>query len=209
MNTLPAPTKLDLRSKYRSLYVPTERGFHVVDVPPFSFLMIDGSGDPNEGTSFQEAIQALFATSYTLKFMVRGGPLALDYSVMPLEALWSGPAGSPVVPDRKDEFFWTSMVMQPEFVSEPLVASAIEVVRKKHDSPSLSRLRIEQFTEGRAAQIMYRGPYSAEGPTIDHLHEFIRSRGGRLRGRHHEIYLGDPRRARPENLRTVIRQPFE
>ena len=72
---------------------------------------------------------------------------------------------------------------------------------------ALPDVRLEKLREGRAAQILHIGPYSAEGPTIERLHRFVEEQGLRLRGRHHEIYMGDPRRAAPEKLKTIIRHP--
>jgi hypothetical protein len=80
--------------------------------------------------------------------------------------------------------------------------------KKKKDNPLIDKVRFENFTEGKAAQIMHIGPYSAEGPNIQKLHHKIAGIGGKLSGKHHEIYLSDPRRAAPDKMKTVVRQPY-
>jgi hypothetical protein len=110
----------------------------------------------------------------------------------------------------KSVWDWTMMIRQPDAVTEDLLREMIMQVQQKKGLPAVAQVRLERFTEGRAAQILHVGPYSAEGPTITRLHAFIEEQGHGFDGRvqkHHEIYLGDPRRAAPERLRTIIRQP--
>jgi hypothetical protein len=168
--------------------------------------MIDGKGDPNAG-EFADAIGVLYNLSFNIKFTVKKES-AIDYPVMALEALW-GTASGTFDPSDRTSWTWTAMIMQPEFVDSMLYRSAVEQVRKKKELKSLEKARLEAFNEGHSAQIMHIGPYSAEAPTIMKLHEYIRESGGEPRGRHHEIYLGDPRRAAPSKLRTILRQPFD
>jgi len=101
------------------------------------------------------------------------------------------------------------MIRQPDGVRGGEVKEAIAKASAKGDRPGIARLRPEKLTEGPAAQILHIGPYSAEGPTIERLHGFIREQGGRPSGKHHEMYLSDPRRTTPEKLRTILRQPFK
>ncbi len=111
---------------------------------------------------------------------------------------------------RRDEWQWTMMIMQPDFVTRALVKQAIaEVIEKRGDSPALAKIRLASFREGKCAQVMHIGPYSAEAPNIERLHAFITDSGHALRGKHHEIYLGDPRRTKPEKLKTILRQPYK
>ncbi len=203
------PTPTDLRAQFRRFYRPSEKRVEVVDVPEFRFLMIDGRGDPNKAAAFPDAIAALYGVAYTLKFTLRKAPQPRDYPVMPLEALWSTPGSTMFDAGQKDRWVWTAMIVQPDFITDQLVREAAEAVAKKRPSDALQQLRYEPFHEGRAAQILYRGPYGDEGPVIERLHAFIEQNGHRLRGKHHEIYLSDPRRSKPENLRTILRQPFE
>jgi len=202
-------TKIDLRKELKHLYNPSSKQIAVVDVPDMNFLMIDGQGDPNTSVAYRDAVESLFAVSYTLKFMVKKGEQAVDYAVMPLEGLWWVEDMTQFSMHDKDAWKWTSMIMQPEYVTAELFQEALRQVRKKKDLPALSGMRFESFHEGHAAQILYFGPYSDEGPSIERIHRFILEQGRRLRGRHHEIYLSDPRRTAPAKLKTVIRQPFD
>ncbi len=201
--------KLDLRKQLKHLYQPSAKKVSVVMVPAMNFLMIDGKGDPNTSQEFQAATQALYAAAYTLKFMVKQGPLAIDYPVMALEGLWQADTTDlRELFANRDQWRWTLMIMQPDVVTPTLLDEAKEKAHKKHEIPALDKIRLECFDEGQAAQIMHIGPYSAELPTIEMLHHFIADSRHAPCGRHHEIYLGDPHRTAPEKLKTVIRQPF-
>jgi len=130
---------------------------------------------------------------------------------MPLEALWWVPGDKNFLTATKNEWHWRAMIMVPKQVTQKVVEEALEQLRKKgkdKELPGLKKLKLEEFDEGLSAQIMHIGPYSAERPTIEGLHKFIADSGHALRGRHHEIYLGDPRRSKPEKLKTVVRQPM-
>jgi|Deesub1362A_J573_1020465.scaffolds.fasta_scaffold20248_2 hypothetical protein len=200
--------KIDLKKELKELYSPSAKEVTVVDVPPMNFLLIEGRGDPNTSPGFKAAIEALYSVSYALKFMVKEEAPERDYVVMPLEGLWwfEGKEGFDL--EDKGSWCWTAMIMQPEFITAEMVARALEEVAGKKDLPALSALRFERFHEGLAAQILHIGPYSAEGQTIERLHRFIAEHGYGMRGKHHEIYLSDPRRVAPEKLKTVIRQPI-
>jgi hypothetical protein len=198
--------KIDLRKQLKHLYSPSSSKAQTVDVPRFRFVLIDGKGDPN-GAEFSDAINALYSLSYTLKFTIKKEK-AIDYPVMALEGLWWTDSGRFDMTDRS-KWNWTAMMMQPGFITPTLFRRAVGEVRKKKDIKALGVARLEAFHEGLSAQIMHIGPYSAEGPTIERLHNYIRESGGRPKGKHHEIYLGDPRRAVPSKLRTILRQPFE
>ena len=197
---------MDPKEEFRRLYNPSAKACEIVDVPEMSFLMIDGSGDPNTSRDFQEAIQALYGVSYTLKFTLKksGGP---DFRVMPLEGLWWNDAGGHLDPANKSVWSWTAMLRQPDFVDEAAIADATAQAKAKRELPALAKMRFERFREGLAAQIMHIGPYAAEQPTIERLHAFIRAEGYQPSGKHHEIYMGDPRRSAPEKLKTIVRQP--
>jgi len=201
--------KVDLKKERKHLYKPSIKKIEIVDVPKMNFLMIDGQGDPNKTREFQEAVEALFSLSYTAKFMVKKGEQAVDYSVMPLEGLWWTDDMAAFSTERKGEWKWTVMIMQPEYVTDELLEKAIDRVKKKKKLAALSKLRFESYHEGPAAQIMHIGPFSEEGPTIEKIHRFINENGYELAGRHHEIYLSDFRKAAPKKLKTVIRQPFQ
>ncbi|MEN8235451.1 MAG: GyrI-like domain-containing protein [Actinomycetota bacterium] len=200
--------KLDLKRQYREFYAPSAKQCSLVDVPEMQFLMIDGVGDPNLEQSYREAIEALYAVSYTLKFTSKKED-GIDYTVMSLEGLWWVDDMTGFSLDDKSAWHWTAMIMQPDHITESHVATAVQEVRRKKGLPAIELLRLESFREGPAVQVMHLGPYSDEPPTIDRLHRHASEQGYRLRGKHHEIYLSDPRRTAPERLRTVIRQPVE
>jgi hypothetical protein len=199
--------KLDLKKEFKHLYRPSAKEVVVVDVPDMKFLMIDGRGDPNTAQEYQDAIEALYAVSYTLKFKIKKGEAAVDYVVMPLEGLWWAEDMADFSTADKDAWQWTAMIVQPDFVTQELVDEVVQEVREKKNPPALSKVRFESYHEGLSVQILHIGPYSEEGPTIEKLHAFAESNGYQLRGRHHEIYLSDPRRTAPEKWKTVIRQP--
>jgi hypothetical protein len=199
--------KVDLRKELKELYNPSTKEFSVVDVPAMNFLMVDGEGSP-ASPQYREDIEALFSVSYALKFMVKKDR-GVDYVVMPLEGLWWVDDMSKFSVERKDEWKWTSMIMQPKYVTAEDVKVAVEQVRKKKDLAALSKLRFESFHEGTAAQIMHIGPYSAEGPNIAKIHAFILSSGHTLSGKHHEIYLNNPVKTAPAKLKTILRQPMK
>lgn len=204
---------IELRKQYKHLYAPSAKKVVLVDVPEFNFVMIDGTIEPDEtpGTSpeYGNAIAALYGASYTLKFMSKlrkRNPI--DYPVMALEGLWWTDSGEFDFA-KKEPWRWTMMMMQPEHLTPEMFREALEQLKKKKPNPALERLRFERFREGLCVQIMHVGPYAEEPGTIEKMHAFAREQGYRLRGKHHEIYLSDPRRAKPERLKTVLRHPVE
>lgn len=201
--------KRDFKKELSSLYKQGVNKRSIIDVPSMQFLRIDGAGDPNTSQSYKDAIEALYAVSYALKFMVKKGDPAIDYGVMPLEGLWWSEDMHTFSVDKKDEWLWTMQLMQPEFITNEMVADAIESCQKKKKLPALDLIRFEEVSEGKAAQILHVGPFSEEQPTIERLHTFIADEGFERRGTHHEIYLSDIRRAAPEKWKTIIRQPVE
>ncbi|GAI38387.1 unnamed protein product, partial [marine sediment metagenome] len=201
--------KIDYKKELKHLYKPSPRKPEIVDVPKMNFLMIDGKGDPNTSQEFKNAIEALFSVSYTLKFMIKKGELAIDYGVMPLECLWWVEDMSKFSIERKDEWLWTLMIMQPALITKDSVVEAVEKVKEKKNLPAIIKLRFESFHEGKSAQIMHIGPFSEEGPTVEKIHNFIQENTYKLRDKHHEIYLSDIRKGDPKKWKTIIRQPIK
>lgn len=201
--------KRDLRKEMKTLYAPTSKEFTIVDVPKMSYVMVDGHGNPNTSQSYKHAVEALYSVSYTLKFASK--KLGKDYVVMPLEGLWYADDPSVFTTRAKDEWSWTMMIMQPDWITSQMVSEAIEAVKKKgKDVPALPLLRFESFEEGRSVQIMHIGSYDEETPTLHKLHtEFMPAHGLTFNGNHHEIYLGDPRKSDPAKLKTILRQPVK
>lgn len=198
--------KLDLKKELKPFFSASAKPA-IVDVPAMNYLMVDGAGDPNTA-SFAVAVEALYSLAYALKFTVKRSAQPVDYPVMALEGLWWADDMAAFVKANRAAWKWTLMIVQPALITAALVADALAELRKKKPSPALDLIRFARFAEGRAAQIMHVGPYSAEGPNIEKLHAFIAAQGGTLSGRHHEIYLSDMRRTAPDRLKTIIRQPF-
>jgi hypothetical protein len=206
--------KLDLKQQLKHLYFPGSKAVTVVDVPEMSFVRIDGAIEPGHAPgnspAFAEAVQALYGAAYTLKFMSKlrkDDPV--DYSVMALEGLWW-------VDDdnfnilRPDNWKWTVMIMQPDHITSEMFAEALQQMhKKKGNQPAFNLLRLERFHEGLCMQIMHIGPYSDEPATVARMEAFAATNGYRKRGKHHEIYMGDPLRTAPEKLKTVLRHPIE
>jgi hypothetical protein len=178
-----------------------------VEVPEMQFLMVDGAGDPNTSAVYQEAVDALYSLAYTIKFMLKDDPETDDYVVPPLEGLWWAGDMASFSLDDKSQWLWTMLIMQPDWVTPELVAEAKTAAAEKKDLPALDKVRLAPYDEGLSVQILYVGPYDEEAPTIQRLHDFAHEEGYALAGKHHEIYLSDPRRTAPEKLKTVIRQP--
>ncbi len=195
--------KIDLKKELKTLYSPSAKKAKLVEVPDASYFMIDGKGDPNVSEDFQRAVESLYSSSYALKFAMK--KQGTDYTVMPLEGLWWAKEFGRFLSGDKSSWEWTLMIMQPGFVTEEDALKAAEGARQKKGlqlSP-----RFESYHEGLSAQIMHIGPFSTEASTVQNLHEFISSSGLVPVGKHHEIYLSDPRRANPEKMKTIIRQP--
>jgi hypothetical protein len=204
--------KLDLRKDLKYLYAPSAKKVAVLDVPAFNFVMIDGAIEPGQepATSplFQENMQALYGAAYTLKFMVKlRKEKPVDYPVMALEGLWWVEDGHFDI-KVKDNWFYTVMILQPDLVTPEMFAEALAQMRKKKgDQPAFARLRLERFHEGLCVQTMHIGPYADEPATVARMESFAQENGYTLCRKHHEIYLGNPLRADPAKLKTVLRHP--
>ena len=201
-------SKRDLKTELKHLYRPSAREVVQIEVPPLRYLMVDGQGDPNTSPWYAEAVEALFSVSYKTKFTLKKAPQGIDYAVMPLEGLWWADDLSAFTGNDRSQWKWTMMIMQPEFVDEAVIRTAIDEVKRAKGLAAVDALRLERFSEGRCAQILHVGPFSEEGPTIQRVHDFIEARGA-LSGKHHEIYLSDIRRGDPSRWKTVIRQPMQ
>lgn len=203
----PAGRPLDLKRTHAALYTAADTPC-LVDVPELSYLAVDGTGGP-DAPAYADAVAALFGVSYALRALLRpdGGP---GHVVMPLEGLWWTPDPAAFRSTPRTGWHWTALVLQPPQVDPALVRTAVDAVARKRGGPApqtLAGLELRRLAEGRCAQVMHHGPYADEAPTIDTLHAFVDRSGLALRGHHHEIYLTDPRRCRPERMRTVLRQP--
>ncbi|MHA7270316.1 GyrI-like domain-containing protein [Arthrobacter sp. HLT1-20] len=200
--------KYDVKKAHKELFAPSAKDFSLVDVPWAQYLAIDGHGNPGTSAAYTEALEALYATAYGVKFASKNG-LGRDFVVAPLEGLWWAADMGAFTAGDKDQWDWTMMISQPGWITQDLVAGAVEqAAAKKKALPGLDRLRVMELEEGLCVQILHIGPYDDEAPTLARLHErFMPANGLAFNGKHHEIYLGDPRRAAPEKLKTILRQP--
>lgn len=199
----------DVKRDLRAVYAPTNRDWASVTVPPQRFLAVDGSGDPNSAPAYVEAVEALYAVAYTVKFA--GKRAGRDSVVGPLEGLWYADDLAVFTARDKAAWSWTMLISLPGWVSDAQVEEAVAAARlKKKSLPGLDRVRIESLDEGLCMQLLHVGSYDDEAPALARLHgEVLPAEGLRERGRHHEVYLSDPRRVAPEKLKTVVRQPVE
>jgi hypothetical protein len=205
------PAKVDFKKTQKELYRPSSKKVVMIKVPEMQFLMIDGMGSPGDSQEYQNALAALYPVAFKTKFLSKAK--GKDYVVPPLEGLWWADDMNDFRSGNREKWKWTMMIMQPAWITEEIINKAIKITKnnKPELSELLANLRFEKYNEGKCAQIMHLGPFSEEGPTIDKVHNFIENQKGKFDGltqKHHEIYLSDPRRAKPENMKTVIRQSF-
>ena len=206
--------KTDFKKVDKALYTGKVGRFDLIEVPQQSYLMIDGVGNPGTVPAYGRALAALYGLSYGLKF--HGKPKGLDHVVGPLEGLWWADDMSSFTSRKKDQWQWTMMIRQPEWVTAADMAQVLENVvaktAKKRDATTdeatLRQVRLEGLCEGLVVQVLHIGSYDEEGPVLAEMHNrFIPENGLAMRGLHHEIYLGDPRKVAPEKLKTILRQP--
>lgn len=213
----------DYKKEYKDLYLPKQKPV-LIDVPAINFIMVDGAGDPNTCEEYQEAMEMLYGLSFSIKMSKMKGKQPagyFEYVVPPLEGLWwfkdDNYDGTRLI--DKSEFQWTAMIRQPEFVTEDVFAWAVTELKMKKPKLDLTKTRLESLAEGLCVQMMHIGSYDSEPVTIAQIEQFILDKGysnaisetlpsGQIR-RHHEIYLGDPRKTAPEKLKTVIRHPVK
>lgn len=204
--------KIDYKKAFPDLYKP-KTSPSAVEVPPMTFIMIDGKGNPNDPNGeYPSAVELLYGLSYTIKMNKKGETRPngyFEYVVPPLEGLWS--LDDPADFKSKEKFLWTSMIRQPEFVTAEVFAGACRMVEEKKKLDT-SKARLELFSEGLCVQCMHIGPFDDEPSTLERMDAFIRENGfvhdftGR---RHHEIYLSDPRKTDPCKMKTILRVPVK
>jgi hypothetical protein len=198
----------DVKRELRALYAPKNRDWDTLVVPPQRFLAVDGAGDPNTAPAYAAAVEALYAVAYTVRFTSKRA--GRDLVVAPLEGLWYADDASVFSARNKAAWSWTMLISQPDWVSDALIDESIAAARRKKMLPTIDLVGLELLDEGLCAQLLHVGSYDDETPALARLHrEVLPSRGLRERGRHHEVYLGDPRRTAPANLKTVVRQPVQ
>ncbi|MCD4753096.1 MAG: GyrI-like domain-containing protein [Anaerolineaceae bacterium] len=200
--------KVDFKKTLKHLYNPPKK-FGTVNVPEMQFIMVDGHGDPNTAQEYKDAIEALYPVAYKMKFISKK-MLEKDYVVPPLEGLWWAEDMETFHTREKSAWDWTLMIMTPDWITIEIFDDAVIQVRKAKNPTALDKVRLEGYHEGLSVQIMHIGSYDDEGPVLTKMHsEFIPENEFVEDGKHHEIYLSDPRRVAPEKLKTVLRQPVK
>ncbi|MDY7232399.1 GyrI-like domain-containing protein [Hyalangium rubrum] len=197
--------KLDLKKARKALFSAPLNRFVPIQAPPVVYFMVDGHGDPNSAPEYRRAVESLYATAYAAKFLCKAK--GRDFVVSPLEGLWSAPNPESFTARRKDEWDWTLMIMVPDFVDEETFQEAQARSASKLGERSAA-LRLETLHEGLCLQALHVGSYDEEGPLLARLHDELMPQGGYgFAGRHHEVYLSDPRKTPAKKLKTLIRQP--
>jgi len=200
--------KKDFKKELKEFYNPTSKNVTEANVPTMNFLMVDGMGDPTTSVEFKDAIEALYPLAYTIKFYFKKEK-GIDYGVMPLEGLWWADDMNDFTAQKRDNWKWTLMIMQPDFVTKEIFEKFKAEVKAKKNPKNLDKIRLENYKEGNSAQIMHIGPFSEETANILKIHARIKELGKNFSGKHHEIYLSDMRRVDPKKMKTVVRQPFK
>lgn len=198
--------KLDLKKTLKEQYKAKQGKYDLLQVPEQQYLMHDGKGDPNTSEEFQKALEALYGVAYKIKFQIKNNDAEKDFVVMPLEGLWWCDDMNSFSMDDKKNWKWTLMILMPDYVTKAHYETAKEEITKNKGIDT-SKVRLEKIHEGMSLQTMHIGPYADEATTMDEFHKFMKENGYAFRDRHHEIYLGDPRKTAPEKLKTIIRQP--
>lgn len=201
--------KIDFKRLLKLQYSPPTKAISIVDVPEQNFLMLDGNDNDEKEDYFKKASDTIMRLSYTTKFINKRSDYGPDYTCMPLECLyWSNEKGDFSLPDV-DGSLWTLCIMQPYFITkEHIEISKERTKEKKGINPEIvDAIRFETYHEGLCAQLVHIGPYEDRNVSIDKLRAYIEVNEYEINGRYHEIYIGNPLRARPENLKTILRQP--
>jgi hypothetical protein len=196
-------TKLDLYAANRPEYITPKKPV-LIQTRPAVYLTINGAGEPGNAV-FQAAIGALYAVAFTMKMANKFA--GRDYKVCGLEGLWWGSSAESFMDAPRESWQWKLLIRTPDFITREELAQTIEKLRQKEKPAEVSQVKLETLDEGRSIQVLHVGPYSEEPKTIAAMEEFAAAHGLCNDGRHHEIYLSDPRRSKPEKLRTILRQP--
>lgn len=196
--------KLDLYKQFKSEYA-ARRVPSLITAKAAKYLAIAGAGSPQD-PAFTAAIGALYGTAFTIKMARKFA--GRDYAVAKLEGLWwGGEKGKLLIDSKPSTWRWKIMIRVPAFITEKDRRAALTVLAERGKGPLPARVKLETITEGRCVQMLHVGAYDAEGPTIAAMEQLARASGLRFAGRHHEIYLSDPRRVPAARLRTILRHP--
>lgn len=195
--------KLDL-SKADPAYYSAKPQPAIIPFGPLAYLTLAGRGDPN-GLEFAQKTEALYQLAYGIKGVCKAQ--GDDFVVPKLEGLWWVEDDHDALDVPRSEWLWQLLIRMPGFVTGAMFAAARAQTATKKHNPLVHEITFEQLDEGLCAQILHIGPYATEPETIARLLNFIRAQNKTVVGRHHEIYLSDPRKAAPETMKTIIRYP--
>jgi len=204
----------DYKKEYKNLYMPKNKPV-LIEVPSMNFIMVDGQGDPNNNEEFQKAVEVLYGLSFAIKMSKMKGDQPegyFEYTVPPLEGLWWINDGIFSF-EQRENWEWMLMIRQPDFVTKEVFIWACNHVKTKKPGLSIEGAKFEAYDEGLCVQMMHIGPYASEPETMALMTDFINAEGLWDRvgkdGKHHEIYLSDPRKCKPEKMKTVLRHPVQ
>jgi hypothetical protein len=198
------PAKVDLYKVHAAEYV-APRAPAIVATKPGRYLTVAGTGDP-DGPAFGEKFGALYGVAFTVKMAWKKA--GRDYKVAGLEGLWWGVGDKEwMIQQARGKWQWKLLIRVPDFVTARDVAAAVKTLVARGRGKGVAQVKLERIAEGRCVQVLHVGPYMNEGKTLDAMLAFAKAKGLRFTGKHHEIYLSDPRRVKPEQLRTILRHP--
>jgi hypothetical protein len=203
---MPAPQKLDLYARHKEEYAASTEPT-IVQVKPARYLAIQGRGEPG-GEAFQAAVGALYNVAFTVKMARKAA--GRDYAVSKLEGLWWGKGKDGKLIDQpKTSWQWQLLIRVPDWIQAKEVAQTADTLVKKGKSQDVRNVELLLLNEGRSVQMLHVGPYDDEARTIARMESFATGQRLAFHGRHHEIYLSDPRRIQPAKLRTILRRPVK
>lgn len=195
----------------KALYMGVKQVEEEIEIPPVKIIAVSGN-EPPASKQYQTAIACLYGIDYTLKMGLKFGKLPkpkgyFDYKVGGLETLWWSKKGTEIEISNPETLRWKAYLMVPQFVDQKLFTQATAMAKEKKPEIPYENASFEEIDEGRSIQMLNIGPYDKEMPTIEALHKYAKGHGFKISGKHHEIYISDPRRTKPEKLKTVIRYP--
>lgn len=198
--------KIDYKKDYKNIYLPTVNPV-IIDIPEIQYVMISGTGNPN-GEEFAQAVEALYSFSYAVKMSYKSSDIPegyYEYTVFPLEGIWDLVDKSKPAFD-KDNYKYTIMIRQPDFLTCELFEKFLDGVKKKKPNPKLNSMFFGEITDGLSCQAMHIGSYDDEPASFEKMENFCREKGYiRASKIHREIYLSDPRKAEASKMKTVLR----
>ncbi|MDH3649148.1 MAG: GyrI-like domain-containing protein [Saprospiraceae bacterium] len=185
-------------------YYAAKKTPEIREFAELQFLTILGKGQP-AGAAFTKAVEALYPLAYGIRKVCKSKEMI--FSVPKLEGLWWVDSDKTALEVPRSEWCWKLLIRMPDFVTDETVDQARREVMKTKGIKLLEAIQFEGITEGKCVQILHVGPYATEPDTIQIMQDFIKERGLKENGFHHEIYLSDPRKTEPQKMKTILRQP--